>query len=46
MLDQTEKDDILALGTVIYEISVGHRLYTEKSDGEIYQLFQKGSFQI
>ncbi|KAL5318454.1 hypothetical protein ACEPPN_013514 [Leptodophora sp. 'Broadleaf-Isolate-01'] len=44
LLDQTETDDIFALGTVIYEISVGHRLYADKSDSEIYQLFQKREF--
>ncbi|KAG4429742.1 hypothetical protein IFR05_014776 [Cadophora sp. M221] len=44
MLDQTETDDIFALGTVIYEISVGHRLYADKSDSEIYQLIQKREF--
>ncbi|KAH9220038.1 kinase-like domain-containing protein [Leptodontidium sp. 2 PMI_412] len=40
----TETDDIFALGTVTYEISVGHRLYANKSDSEIYQLFQKREF--
>ena len=44
MLNQTEKDDIFALGTVLYEISVGHRLYADKSDREINQLFQKREF--
>jgi hypothetical protein len=44
LLNQTEKDDIFALGIVIYEINVGHRLYAEKSDSEIYQLFQKREF--
>jgi hypothetical protein len=39
LLNQTEKDDIFALGTVLYEISVGHRLYADRSDGEIYELF-------
>jgi len=42
--DATEKDDIFALGTVLYEISVGHRLYAEKSDREVRQLFQKREF--
>ncbi|PSS22745.1 hypothetical protein M430DRAFT_48385 [Amorphotheca resinae ATCC 22711] len=40
----TEKDDIFALGTVLYEISVGHRLYADRSDGEIWELFQKREF--
>lgn len=44
LLDPTEKDDIFALGTVLYEISVGHRLYTGKSDAEISELFQKRDF--
>lgn len=44
LLNQTEKDDIFALGTVLYEVSVGHRLYVDRSDGEIYELFQKREF--
>jgi hypothetical protein len=40
----TEKDDIFTLSTVLYEISVGHRLYAEKNDGEVYKLFQKREF--
>ncbi|KAH6718815.1 kinase-like domain-containing protein [Leptodontidium sp. MPI-SDFR-AT-0119] len=40
----TTKDDIFALGTVLYEISVGHRLYAEKSDREVRLLFQKREF--
>lgn len=43
-LNQTQKDDIFALGTVLYEIGVGHQLYPGKSDGEIYQLFQDKEF--
>ncbi len=43
-LNPTKKDDIFALGTVLYEISVGHRLYSEKSDVEVYKLFQKREF--
>jgi hypothetical protein len=43
-LNPTEKDDIFALGTVLYEISVGHQLYAEKSDCEVYKLFQKQEF--
>ena len=38
-LNPTEKDDVFALSTVLYEISVGHRLYAEKSDSEVYKLF-------
>ncbi|KAL3473836.1 kinase-like domain-containing protein [Aspergillus californicus] len=37
----TEVDDIFALGTPIYEISVGHALYPDKSCGEIHHLFQQ-----
>jgi serine/threonine protein kinase len=43
-LDPTEKDDIFALGTVLYEISTGQRLYADKSDGEIRDLFHKHIF--
>lgn len=43
--DQNDKsDDIFALGTLIYEISVGYRLHAEKSDGEIIKLIQGGIF--
>jgi hypothetical protein len=44
MLDQTEVDDIFALGSFMYEVSVGHRVYAEKSDNEIYKLFEKREF--
>jgi serine/threonine protein kinase len=43
-LAQPEKDDIFALGTVLYEINVGHKLYARKSNAEIYSLFQKREF--
>lgn len=43
-LNQTQKDDIFALGTVIYEICVGHRLYPEYSDQEVFELFQIAKF--
>lgn len=38
------KSDIFALGTVLYEINVGHRLYAEKRDAEVYKLFQRQQF--
>ncbi|PGH08857.1 serine/threonine protein kinase [Helicocarpus griseus UAMH5409] len=34
----TRKDDIFALGTVIYEITAGHQLYPDKQSGDIRQL--------
>ncbi len=34
------KDDIFALGTVLYEISTGHTLYEGKSDKGIAELFR------
>ena len=40
----TERDDIFALRTVLYEISIGHRLYAEKNDDEIFTLFQNHEF--
>lgn len=40
----SEKDDIFALGTVLYEMSVGHRLYHEKSDSEVYELLRNHEF--
>lgn len=43
-LNQTEKDDIFALGSVIYEIESGHRLYADKTEREIYKLFQLRQF--
>jgi hypothetical protein len=43
-LNQTEKDDIFALGTVLYEISVGYRLYPEKSDKEVCKFLQRREF--
>lgn len=42
----TEKDDIFALGTVLWEISAGTRLYLDKSDREIRELFHKQDFPI
>ncbi|WEW56748.1 hypothetical protein PRK78_002199 [Emydomyces testavorans] len=44
LLNQTEKDDIFALGSVLYEIVSGHRLYEGKEDGEIFKLFQQRQF--
>ncbi|KAK2758952.1 hypothetical protein FQN54_003050 [Arachnomyces sp. PD_36] len=44
LLNLTEKDDIFALGTVLYEIVAGHFLYFDKTDGEIYTHFQKREF--
>ncbi|KAI9050304.1 hypothetical protein LZ554_005471 [Drepanopeziza brunnea f. sp. 'monogermtubi'] len=44
ILDQTEVDDIFALGSFMYEVSVGHRVYAEKSDNEIYKLFERREF--
>ena len=34
------KDDIFALGTILYEISTGQKPYKEKSDHEIASLFR------
>lgn len=42
--DSTEIDDLFALGTVIYEISVGSQLYSDKSTKEIRNLLQKREF--
>jgi hypothetical protein len=39
-----EKDDIFALGTVLYEMNVGHRLYAEKNDTEVRELLCKHEF--
>ncbi|EEP77650.1 predicted protein [Uncinocarpus reesii 1704] len=43
-LNQTERDDIFALGSVLYEIESGHRLYRDKTDREIHKLFQLRQF--
>lgn len=37
-------DDLFALGTVIYEITVGHRLYPENSSREVDKLLRKAEF--
>ncbi|KAM5471135.1 hypothetical protein MauCBS54593_003474 [Microsporum audouinii] len=42
--NSTTKDDIFALGTILYETSVGHILYPDKSNSEIYILFQRREF--
>ncbi|KAL5334257.1 kinase-like domain-containing protein [Aspergillus crustosus] len=39
-----EIDDLFALGTLIYEISVGHELYSDKSGRESWQLLPKEQF--
>jgi serine/threonine protein kinase len=40
----TEKDDIFALGTVMYLISTRKPLYTDKSDKEIRRLWAEGVY--
>ncbi|KAJ5720682.1 kinase-like protein [Penicillium malachiteum] len=40
----TEIDDIFALGTMIYEISVGHLLYSDRSSREIQKLLRQHEF--
>jgi serine/threonine protein kinase len=43
-LQPTEKDDLFALGTVLFEISTCQQLYQDKSDSEIRDLFAKQIF--
>ena len=43
-LDPVEKDDLFALGTVLYEISTGEELYSGKTRNEIQELFRKQEF--
>jgi hypothetical protein len=38
------KDDLFALGTLIYEIGLGHELYPGKSDIEVARLIQNRQF--
>lgn len=42
--DSTELDDLFALGTVIYEIGVGHRLYPDQGSKEIRGLLRRSEF--
>jgi serine/threonine protein kinase len=44
LLRVNEKDDMFGLSTILYEISVGHRLDAEKSDNDVYELLQKHDF--
>ncbi|RDW81292.1 protein kinase family protein [Aspergillus mulundensis] len=39
-----ELDDLFALGTLVYEISVGHALYGDKPSREAWQLLQRNEF--
>jgi serine/threonine protein kinase len=43
-LQPTEKDDLFALGTVLFEISTCQQLYQDKRDSEIRDLFAKQIF--
>jgi hypothetical protein len=43
-LDSTEVDDLFALGTVIYEICVGHQVYAHRSSREIRKLLHQQEF--
>lgn len=43
-LDPTEKDDLFALGGVLYEIKAKKELYADKSDAEIRELYLKRQF--
>lgn len=43
-LQPTEKDDLFALGTVLFEISTCQQLYQDKSDSEIRDLFAQQIF--
>ncbi|KAF7166890.1 hypothetical protein CNMCM6106_002534 [Aspergillus hiratsukae] len=42
--DSTEIDDLFALGTLIYEISVGHQLYADRSSRDIRKLLRQQEF--
>lgn len=43
-MDSTEADDIFALGTMIYEITVGQQLYADKSSLEIQRCLHRHDF--
>ena len=43
-LSLTEMDDLFALGTIIYEISVGHLLYADRSSREIWKSLHQHEF--
>ncbi|PYH96917.1 kinase-like protein [Aspergillus ellipticus CBS 707.79] len=42
--ESREVDDLYALGTVIYEISVGYQLYPESSSREVRKLLHRGQY--
>lgn len=42
--NSSEKDDVFALGTVLYEIVVGNRLFSGKDDRQIHHLLQTQQF--
>lgn len=40
----SERDDVFALGTVLYELACGERLFAGKSDQEVWQCLQNDQF--
>lgn len=43
-LDPTEKDDLFALGGVLYEIKAKKELYADKTDTQIRELYLRREF--
>jgi hypothetical protein len=38
------RDDLFALGIVLYEIAIGGRIWKDKDDREVTKLYEKGEF--